>query len=72
MIPAGIAAAQVAFQAWKAATADLGGATQLDDDTLGGTYQSLSALLRDIEYAYGEVREELLRRIMATKGRTDP
>lgn len=63
MISAGLAATQVAFRAWTAAT-DFG---RLDDEELGDAYRALSALLRDVEDAHAKARHLMVRRIMATK-----
>lgn len=69
MIPAGLAAVRVAFQAWAAATGTVGpnSLAAMDDETLGATYQATAALLRDIEEVHGQARDLLVRRLMATK-----
>lgn len=67
MIPAGLAATHVAFNAWEAAVAGNGGYEQLDDDTLRGTYQALAALLRQVEHAHAQTRDLVLRRVGAAK-----
>lgn len=66
MIPAGLAATQVAATAWRASIAELGGIAAYDNDMLGATWRGLSELIRDLEILQGDVREELLRRLMAT------
>lgn len=66
MIPAGLAAVQAAFSAWKAA--GIPNLDAFDDEELRDTYRALAALLRDVEHAHGDARALLLRRVMATKG----
>lgn len=65
MIPAGLAATEVAFKAWKA-----GALPNLDaysDEELNDIFKALTALLRDMEDAYAEVRYRVVRRVIATK-----
>lgn len=66
MIPAGLAATQVAAGAWRASITDQGGFVTYDNEMLGTTWRALLELIRDLEILQAELREELMRRLMAT------
>lgn len=64
MIPAGLAATEVAFKAWKAATPNF---DVLGDEELNDVYKALAALLRDVDDTHAQVRQLVIRRVMAKK-----
>jgi hypothetical protein len=65
MIPAGLAATSVAFKAWKAAAVP--NLDALGDEELNDVYNALAALLRDMDDTHAQVRQLVVRRVMARK-----